>query len=671
MNENFRVLSFTTDKHLDDYFDGKYGIKNLEIFPTNNREWTITLLICFLNELSCFKKAERRAYTTKTKDGHEYQLFLFKDMQNAAKLYIQLSKKIYVTLSTSYIKSLWERKHIIMFSSQGKGNKTRTVITQQDHIFYEITFLNPKDGTRALLNHSPLIFNSIYDFSDCFCYFAKKVSLNNAIYPLEDTLSLQEFIDLWIKTKSKQINSIDTLKSNIQGYLQLDIQQSTSKKRLAEITYDNHKYYIVSGVYISPWAKSLFADNPNFIDGFLLDTTWKIMSLYVTSIIMGSAYNVGLPLGFAFGHGEDKAMYKELLETLQDKLEIRLKDMVIESDQGSALRAICKELEMIHLACMRHLLVSLKYNDATYLISTIIKCATDEELKYALKYAVEAYEKLTDKDKIRRFNAALKKIGLAYKAKKQIQNEQGEVVEQSGEFEVNDEERWKAISMMHRAKYRMPSTTNALESTHGHLNKKTPRNNNFFMSVFRIVENLMKKSQTFEKCMKANYSRAQAVTKAYASNISATRMQDEQQHYQTTVHKCNCSENKLLSSMLSIDVPCAHRLQLGAIFPTCPAVIPTIKQQWTTLEIKYNIIPPDTSPTVTNADYFDKQYVVQQIRRYSHYKENEEITKYVEDNYQYDGTAFINKKPLSVIQIITEGVNHFSAIKAEQKLKKE
>ena len=43
-------------------------------------------------------------------------------------------------------------------------------------------------------------------------------------------------------------------------------------------------------------GKSLFADNPNFIDGFLLGTTWKIMSLYVTPIIIGSAYNFGTPV---------------------------------------------------------------------------------------------------------------------------------------------------------------------------------------------------------------------------------------------------------------------------------------------------------------------------------------------------------------------------------------
>ena len=115
---------------LSDYFDGKYFVKNLEIFPTNDREHISALYLSFFYLF--FIKAERR-YTTKTKDGDECQFFLFKHPQNSSKLYIQISKKIYVTLSTSYIKTHWERKNIIMLSSQGKENKARTKITQQDH----------------------------------------------------------------------------------------------------------------------------------------------------------------------------------------------------------------------------------------------------------------------------------------------------------------------------------------------------------------------------------------------------------------------------------------------------------------------------------------------------------------------------------------------------------
>ena len=50
-----------------------------------------------------------------------------------------------------------------------------------------------------------------------------------------------------------------------------------------------------------------------------------------------------------------------------------------------------------------------------------------------------------------------------------------------------DENRWKQVSMMERVFYEMPSTTNSLESSHGHLNRKTPRRNNFWTALNRII----------------------------------------------------------------------------------------------------------------------------------------------------------------------------------------
>ena len=53
--------------------------------------------------------------------------------------------------------------------------------------------------------------------------------------------------------------------------------------------------------------------------------------------------------------------------------------------------------------------------------------------------------------------------------------------------------------------------------------------------------------------------------------------------------------------------------------------------------------------------------------RYSHFKNRDLINEYVEKEYVYDGTAFISKKPISVIQMITEGVSHFTALREAQK----
>ena len=44
--------------------------------------------------------------------------------------------------------------------------------------------------------------------------------------------------------------------------------------------------------------------------------------------------------------------------------------------------------------------------------------------------------------------------------------------------------------MHRRTNYHMPSTTNTLESMHGHFNKRTPRKNTFFSGILRIHKEL-------------------------------------------------------------------------------------------------------------------------------------------------------------------------------------
>ena len=58
-----------------------------------------------------------------------------------------------------------------------------------------------------------------------------------------------------------------------------------------------------------------------------------------------------------------------------------------------------------------------------------------------------------------------------------------------------EQERWESVALLFRVPLHMPLTTNSLESTHGHTNQKTPRRNNFYMSIYRIVQCMMKKAQ--------------------------------------------------------------------------------------------------------------------------------------------------------------------------------
>ena len=79
---------------------------------------------------------------------------------------------------------------------------------------------------------------------------------------------------------------------------------------------------------------SLLYCNENLqINGYILDSTWKVVSKYVTSILMASVVNPSLPIAFAFGKGETIDLFNKLLKTTSKKLNLSFKGKVMESDQ--------------------------------------------------------------------------------------------------------------------------------------------------------------------------------------------------------------------------------------------------------------------------------------------------------------------------------------------------
>ena len=73
-------------------------------------------------------------------------------------------------------------------------------------------------------------------------------------------------------------------------------------------------------------------------------------------------------------------------------------------------------------------------------------------------------------------------------------------------IERTDPKRWQQVSLIQRKVYRMPSTTNSLESTHGHLNHERSRRKNFWKSMFKISNHLIQKVNTFQQNVQHNYN---------------------------------------------------------------------------------------------------------------------------------------------------------------------
>jgi hypothetical protein len=73
----------------------------------------------------------------------------------------------------------------------------------------------------------------------------------------------------------------------------------------------------------------------------MLDTTWRVLRQYVTAILMAVYRNVGIPHGFAFAVAETVELYQEHYTAFERLFTIDLRRYILESDQGSALCALC------------------------------------------------------------------------------------------------------------------------------------------------------------------------------------------------------------------------------------------------------------------------------------------------------------------------------------------
>ena len=640
-------LSFESEHRLPDQIDSDRSLAKLEVFPSSARPWTYTLLSVFLNELGDFTKPKRRGVSIKTEFNRQNVTFAFFHETNS-KFFIKviIDYKIIVFASTEWLKRKWTRKSIVEFSDLRKDGKHRVHPITQNLEFFSLNFNRLTEGTKSLYYHNSLIFCSHYDFSNIFHYFAKHI-VKVGLHQAEDTSSIHEYNDLYVCSAKNPVNSLEKLKENVCGYLSFDVQENVNKKRLETITIEGKTFYITGGVYISPFAKSILSANDT-VKGLILDTTWKIMPFYVTSILMGSFMNIGFPLGFAFGNSEDKSLYERHFKAYSAQTGIDISKFVIESDQGTALKAVCDDKNITHLACMRHLLVSLKFSIYSYVASELIKCSSLLDLHNALTEFSNRFAKINNEDDIAELNKVLAKIGMSF---------------EEDCFNLIDSTRWEQVSMLARINYRMPSTTNSLEASHGHLNKKTPRHNGFWESINRIIESFMMKNHLVNQMIQHNYNQIKTTQEEVMIEL--------QSFYNTSNDHCNCGENKLLSSILDVKIPCSHRLAMGTTFPECPKINLPLSKQWNELIFEYNVLPPINELRTHGENESSKMYAISTIRRFSGYSKRDEIEQYVCTHYNIEGDSFfISGKEVSLIQLIYDGIEHFTEKRNIQRLNK-
>jgi hypothetical protein len=219
-----------------------------------------------------------------------------------------------------------------------------------------------------------LIFYEKSDFNCCTKYTIKKL----VEVPIPRNPATEYIFNIYdcfeAKKRSKNINNLNLFRAAVEGdlFVRTCLRHPTDN---FEIFQENGEFFSkIGGCYISPFALSIFQKNTSILDGIMLDTTWRVMRLYVTSILMVILANVGIPVAFAFGPVEDSNLYETFFTTFMEVYNIDLSIYVLESDQGSALKSIASKYGNQHLACLRHFLVSLKQSKFSYQVGNLVKC---------------------------------------------------------------------------------------------------------------------------------------------------------------------------------------------------------------------------------------------------------------------------------------------------------
>lgn len=126
------------------------------------------------------------------------------------------------------------------------------------------------------------------------------------------------------------------------------------------------------------------------------------------------------------------------------------------------------------------------------------------------------------------------------------------------------------------------------------------------MSIYRIVKSMSSKLMELNDMHRHNFFYTKRRTLGKMEATSKDDMEKIIKFYNSTQNSCECGDNKLISSILDIDIPCYHRCYLGCEFPEPPEIIFNIDHQWNELEVDYN--PIHWVENIDNVEPFTKRY---------------------------------------------------------------
>jgi hypothetical protein len=348
----------------------------------------------------------------------------------------------------------------------------------------------------------------------------------------------------------------------------------------------------------------------------------------------------------AFGPVEDFNLYETFHRVFKQLLGIDLNGYRVVCDQGSALRAVCKEHKNPQFFCLHHVLVNLTRKRFSEEVGNLVSCRVREDYDRLCAVYTPTFA-AAEGANARQLVRTLAKVGLAF---------------ESAEIRQGNPSLWESVSMMTRVIHRLPSTSNALESAHGHANEDTPRRNEFLASIQRVGALMNRKTLSFHQALKHNS--LAMVFKAHRRYelMDGDLMRLEIEQYGTTLDSCDCGETVHLSLMYRTQCPCSHQFALGAPKPKVPDMGLILSGATSQLIVEIERVERIIVARIPRDQrkHFER-IAVEHIQRFSHAgkREKEQIITYISEHFRAED-GFAIGLPLSLYVLISDGIRKFS-----------
>jgi hypothetical protein len=105
----------------------------------------------------------------------------------------------------------------------------------------------------------------------------------------------------------------------------------------------------------------------------------------------------------------------------------------------------------------------------------------------------------------------------------------------------------------------------------------------------RIVEAMISSTRNFAETDRDNFERALNMSFRRAQAVTETQILLEVAFSETTLQACQCSEMKLLTSIIGIDLPCNHQCSTGAARSPLPRGIGLVLEEDIDTSAQYNL----------------------------------------------------------------------------------